>query len=363
MISVWAKVLHLKKRRSRNYNSTSAQRLKVLVVLILLSMAAHVAIMHFYEGKGLWESTWLTATTIVTVGYGDLSASTVLGQVATIVLLYASGIFLVTGIVDLVLDVKRIRLEIKKNGRWKWKMSNHILIINAPEKNQKLYFERLFDQINSSVQYSNHDIQVLMKDLPSDELTELFGNKSVNFFKGKASNPEDLQDVDADSADVVLILARDGDELSDSHTFDTLNRIRCMNKSAHVVVETLNDYEQPRMKAAGANAVIRAIRAYPEMIVRSITCPGSEEVIVNLFSSYGDECKRFDTTTNGFTWMEVVQRIMQANVGTPIAYIDSKGDVITNPGFNVIPSAKSILVLVKEGNTANTQFIQELLDH
>ena len=66
-------------------------RLRHLSIWVGAVIAAHVVAMVALEGMTIFEAIWLTATTIVTVGYGDLSAKTELGRVATM-LLYGAGI-------------------------------------------------------------------------------------------------------------------------------------------------------------------------------------------------------------------------------------------------------------------------------
>ena len=71
-------------------------RIRFALVGLLILIGLHVAAMMAFEGLSLGEAVWLTFTTITTTGYGDLSAKTPAGRAATIVLIYLSGIFLLT---------------------------------------------------------------------------------------------------------------------------------------------------------------------------------------------------------------------------------------------------------------------------
>ena len=52
----------------------------------------HVVAMNQLEGLALHDALWLTLTTATTVGYGDLSPSTLWGRLATVILIYGGGI-------------------------------------------------------------------------------------------------------------------------------------------------------------------------------------------------------------------------------------------------------------------------------
>ncbi len=69
--------------------------IRTLTILITL-VTAHTFAMVQLEHLTIWQSVWLTLTTLTTVGYGDLSAVTPMGQLATIVLMYLAAITLVT---------------------------------------------------------------------------------------------------------------------------------------------------------------------------------------------------------------------------------------------------------------------------
>ncbi|MDO6804740.1 potassium channel family protein, partial [Wenyingzhuangia sp. 1_MG-2023] len=54
---------------------------------LLLFVGVHALAMMWLESMTPWQAVWLTLTTLATVGYGDVSAQTPLGQLMTIVLM------------------------------------------------------------------------------------------------------------------------------------------------------------------------------------------------------------------------------------------------------------------------------------
>lgn len=119
----------------------------LLVVIFIL----HSAFMVHYEGLSIEDAVWLTFTTATTVGYGDISASTTQGRIATVFLIYLGGIFILAKVVGDYFDYRFAVREQKTKGHWSWDMNQHIVILNT-------LFADFFSDINAR-QYAmtNHN--------------------------------------------------------------------------------------------------------------------------------------------------------------------------------------------------------------
>ncbi len=286
-------IRYLVKRRVRlNYTDSNNMVKSIIKSSILLSalFGLHIILMMFYEGLGAGDAIWLTFTTATTVGYGDISAATTEGRIATIVLLYLGGIFILARVVGDYFDY-RIEVRNKKiKGHWRWKMSQHIVILNTPSHSGERYLFRLIEQFRASTNYKNSPVYILTRQFPNGLPDYITALGDVVHFHGSPSCPEDLVSVDVNQADDVIVLSKDEhDESSDGRTFDILHRLKELSVNATILAECVIDANRKRLQAAGANIVIRQIRAYPEMIVRGFDAPGSERIIENMFSSTGDE--------------------------------------------------------------------------
>ncbi|WP_246694712.1 hypothetical protein [Methylobacterium sp. WL6] len=117
-----------------------------------------------------------------------------------------------------------------------------------------------------------------------------------------------------------------------------------------------------RLKRAGASAIVRPLRGYPEMIVRAIVAPGTEWVVERLFSSEGDECLRFDVMLNEMAWSDVVMAVLEANYGAPVGYADVQGQPHSNPPPHALVTAEALFVLVDETQRPTNAALQKILD-
>lgn len=318
--------------------------------------------MH-YEGLSLGDATWLTFTTATTVGYGDISAASTQGRLATIFLIYLGGIFILAKVVGDYFDYRLGVRDKKTKGYWRWNMNDHIVILNTPSHSGERYLQRLIKQFRASIHYKNTPIYILSRQFPNglpDFITQL---NDVVHYNGNPGNPEDLEAVCVNKARDVIVLAKDeNDESSDGRTFDILHRLNDLNVNASVLAECVEDNNRKRLEDAGANIVIRPIRAYPEMIVRAFDAPGSERIIENMFNSEDDEYRRYDVEISDMAWCDVVTRLITHDVGIAVAYIErDTNEMVYNPPANAMPHIRALITISKDNNTHSNDDVKALV--
>ena len=339
-------------------------RIRFALIGLLILIGLHAVAMMAFEHLGLGEAIWLTFTTITTTGYGDFSAKTTAGRASTIVLIYLSGIFLLTQAGGAFFEFRILRRERKRRGEWRWDMRDHIVFVNAPADEPGDYLRRLLDQLHRShANFANVPSLILTEAFPDGLPPDLEDDPLIVQLKGRFDDPAALEAAGVDGARVLVILAeQEGERLSDSRTFDIIHRLRERGITARIVAECVDDMNRERLKRAGASAIVRPLRGYPEMIVRAIVAPGTEWIIERLFSSEGDECLRFDVTVRGLIWSKIVTAVLEANFGTPVGYADAQGQPHSNPPPHTAISAEALFILVDETQKPTTAVLQKLLD-
>mgnify|MGYP000226267108 CR=1 FL=1 len=333
------------------------KRIQRLFLILLGLLLLHTVAMIALEGMSFQQAFWLTLTTLTTVGYGDLSASTATGQITTIVLMYITGITLVTLIISDYIDYRFYRRERIRTGRWRWNMINHILLINSPKQGGTQYYIRLIQQLRANDDYKSTPIQILTTEFQNglpNELVEL----GVTHFHGAGTSPHDLSAVNVKSANHIIILAKDANDVSsDSNTFDTLHRLMELNLSKKCIVECVDDNNRGRLSKLGAQSILRPVRSYPEIIIRALIAPGTEKVLEDLFTHENDHPHRYEVAIVDMTWSDVVCALIQENLGTAMAYIESTGEVICNPDATENVNSIALIVLIKTESAPSEQEI------
>lgn len=318
---------------------------------LLVVFTLHSWIMVEVEGLRVDEAIWLTLTTVVTVGYGDHAAQTLIGRLATVILLYVGSIFVLFHVAADYFQYRSERKMAMLHGRWRWRMKNHVLILNSPSINRDRYVLGLAEELHRTERWADCPVLMLTRDYENG-LPEEFQSAGVVHYYGDASNPDDLEAADVAEASVILVLAENaGDKRSDEIAFNILHRLRELNVKGRIIAECVRRANRARLKAAGADCVMRPIRFYPEIVVRAIDSPGVEQILESLFMSESDECRSYEAPVRGVRWADLAAALMTKGYGTAIAYADDATDpehaVQCNPAPDQVVDTDRIFLIVK----------------
>ncbi len=345
------RLLHRRKSRAIYLGRLEIGRLSLRSLLYLLAiLLLHTALMVSFEGLSLGDAIWLTLTTATTVGYGDLSAQTLAGRVATVSLLFVGGIFILANFAGEYFEMRRGRRERMLKGNWEWNMEGHILIINTPAHGGSEYFQRLVGQLRQHEGYCETPILLLTREYP-DGLPESLRDLGMVHHNGSIDSFASLQQVSPATARAIIVISKEEyEQSSDAITFDILHRLQESGvKKAAIIAECVADENRTRFLAAGADQVMRPSRAYPEILVRALVAPGSETILENLFVYEGDHTRRYDLPLNGQSWSEIACAMIRDRCGTPLAYVDSQGQTVCNPQPDTRVTGQGIILLVRSG--------------
>ena len=222
-----------------------------------------------------------------------------------------------------------------------------LLIINTPDEDTDTYLDRLVGQIRVTPEFEELPIQILRRKY-ADGLPNAISQHGVVHYNGVAEDNANLAAVNVVSAKYIVILAKNaGDPMSDSLSFDVLSRLQELGTHATIAAECSIDSNRERLKKAGATIVIRPIRAYPELLVRSLVAPGTEAVMENLFTHEESHMLRIDVSFSSLKWKDIVISFVNNDFGMPMAYVDETG-VHSNPEPNKSFSGTGIISLVRE---------------
>jgi len=96
-----------------------------------------------------------------------------------------------------------------------------------------------------------------------------------------------------------------------------------------IICEAVRDCNRERLRKVGASNVLRPIRSYPELLIRTIVSPGSEQIVEDLFDSLGEECVRYNVRFT-VSWGDMIKAMVDEDIGTPLGYENRKGEVIAS---------------------------------
>lgn len=337
---------HRNRRLTKHLSASIFKRIGRLLFLLLCLVVINSTAMVVFEKMKTADAVWLSFTTLTTVGYGDFSPSTAIGRTVTIVTMYGFAITLLSLLAAEVVEWRLVKMEKKRKGLWEFNdMKEHIQIINTPNTGTERYMVGLIREIQTTPAFINMPVQLLTRKYPDGLPDSLKALKPIHR-TGSAEDGQMLFNINLEKAKHIIILARDcGDSLSDSLTFDILSQVKKINPTANIICEVVVDSNRERFVCCGATAVLRPVRAYPEIIVRALSHPGTEQILEDLFDAEGDSIHKLPCQFKDKAWKEIVMHCMSNNIGTPLAYF-SASKIVMHPQPNDLCTGDFLAVLL-----------------
>ncbi len=327
----------LKKTYSEDYRF-------LLLIFIVISLVFG-AFISLYENISLIDTYYYIITTATTVGYGDISPSTIVGKiVATIYMMFSITILgiLMGKVAEHVISIKdKIR-----RGLYKMKDGVDLLIIGYPndDKMRELVMElRGDDRFDDEVILNINNV--------IDSKKSWMDEMDVYFIKGLASNQEVLEDANISNVKQVLILANKMSDInSDDFTISACAMIKKLNPEAHVIVEKVRQ-DATLFEIVGADIIVDA--ASSSLLAQEILDPGAIELGDAIFSN-STEGTQYNILYDGedITWEEIAITILKS--GAIAEGFRNEGE----KRFNLLPSLEDI---VKKGSLVKYRANSKLL--
>lgn len=357
-------MLNIFQRMQRRIEMHRGHAVKIFTAWLSAMMALHVIAMMAIEDMGLSDATWVTFVTATTVGYGDVSAKTVPGRTATIVIMFFGTIFVVAALASLLFERAGEKRDRKRTGKWRWNLEHHILIISTTGTESPRYLTSLVTQLRADPTTAARDIQIMTHGFDADGLPDSLGDLRVVYARGDGDSDEEMLLGNATAAHMVVVLGDDRTPKADALVYDVVSRVRGAGFAGRIIAECEDDRNRARLSEGPMDSCVRPSRAYPEMLGRAIVAPGAERVIEEIFTFGGVECEFValkEAAPRG-TWRDIVARVMDEGLGMPIAYrID--GDVVTSPPADSLITADGLYVLMdQESQEACKARLRRLLE-
>jgi len=343
-------------------------------VWFLAVVVLHTFAMQKFEGMSLNDALWLTFTTMTTVGYGDLSAASDFGRVATVVLAYFIGIGLMAKLLG---DFVSLRVEVRSafiRGVRHRKWEGHLVILGTVKTDDVAYLKKLIDEICNDPSFADKP-RVLVSHAYPDGLDEGLRARGLELVSKDPTTLEALRIARVDEAHAVLVLAPDAFEpASDGQVDLILKKLQEINLKGHVIAEAVAEDNRAVLRKQGERinqpvSIVRPLRVIPEVTAAAIITPGIEVLIDEMADQKGAHVIRANVNCT-MVWEDIRSRLRTAGIGNPIAYVDATK---THMGAEWIEravlgtatvSAKAIFILAGEGvNVTDAEVAQVLGGH
>jgi K+ transport systems, NAD-binding component len=297
--------------------------------------------LHFFENTPrIVDAFWWSFVTITTVGYGDITPSTVGGRIiGVVVMVFGIGIL---GMFTATIASAFVDTKLKEGkGVMGVKVKDHFLICGWSYKAKKIIAELRADK-----KVKNKPI-VIVADIPEKPLED----ENTFFIHGEV-DVDIMQKANLQQASVAMILT---DENLDSYSRDAkvvLNTltIRKLNPDVYICVEISDARNMQHGKLAGADEIIVIGELSGNLLVQAALDHGITKIITELVSNrYGNELYKVKPPENfvGMQFLEVLRLIKEKHNAIIVAVESGKDNkLVANPPIEYTIQSGDDLILI-----------------
>jgi len=317
--------------------------LLVVILIIVLSSGALIAL--FEPNLSFSSGVWWSIVTLTTVGYGDISPSTVGGRILAVLIMFF-GIGLL-GMLSASLATLLIRKRMKEDrGMLASTVDSHIIICEWNHRARAIIKELRADAQTCDIPL------VLIADIEEKPIDD----NNLFFVRGTI-NEETLVKANLLKARTVVILGDDSVETTarDAKVVLSTLTIESMNPDVYTVVELVDTANEQHCLRANADEIIVGSELSSNLIASAASDHGISKVISELLSS------RFG---NDFYSMPVPEEMinlkfldvfvaMKTEFNTTVVGIrkGSTGEFISNPDVDYCLSQQDNLLVISKERT------------
>ena len=261
-------------------------------IVVLVLIISYVEVRVNDDFNSLSDIVYWAVITITTVGYGDITPETTIGQLLT-PLMILIGVVLVsfmTATIASILTATRIR---EGMGLKKINSEGHIVICGYNFK-----IERVIKSIINASPLSPPEM-VLVNAHPEAEITDLierFPEAPIRFVHGDYTMESSLERAAIKKACSAIILADPGPENAskpDDRTLLAVLAIKSMSQEMRVCVELLDEASEVHIMRAGVDQIILSGEFSGFLLANSVMSPGIPQALKEImFVDVGSDIQR-----------------------------------------------------------------------
>jgi voltage-gated potassium channel len=315
---------------------------RLLLILFVLLILSSLALAVFEPNISIVNAFWLSIVTLTTVGYGDITPTTLGGRiVGMVIMLFGIGVLgMFTASIASIFVAKRLKED---RGMQTRSFDDHIIICtwNSSAK-------EIIQELRSDSRFGETPI-VLLADLDIKPVDD----ENLFFLKGAATE-ENLRRANIEKAKTVIILGDDNlvPDTRDAKVVLAALAVEALNRDAYSIVELADEENVQHCKRANADEIIVTTEFSCRLISRAALDHGITKIISSLLSSReGDDIYKINVpeTCIGKNFIDIFVKFKKENNSIVLGIQKTDGTVIENPAADHLLDKDDHLILIATG--------------
>ena len=240
---------------------------------LILSILGNATTFYFFERAArpelsVGDSLWYSMISITTIGYGDLSATTVGSRVGTIFFITLVGLTAFTAWAGIVISWLIDLQHKERTGMGSLYVKEHILIVNYPGESR---VRHIIDEFTSDPEHQNDDIAIItdrMETLP-------FSRSNIYFVRGSPLETETYERAKASEAQRAIVLSTGYDDPnSDSIVASAVTVLHRLNPDIMATVECVDPKHAVLFEGMDNVSLVFPLQLANNLLVQESQDPG-----------------------------------------------------------------------------------------
>ncbi len=313
--------------------------LSLLLVMILIST---IGLAIFEPNTSLINAFWWSIVTLTTVGYGDITPTTIGGRIIGILIMFLGigilGMF--TATIAGVLVEKKLKED---RGMRSFNFEDHIIIC---EWNFRA--KEILKELRSDPRWENRPV-VLIADVELKPVDD----ENLYFIQGEV-NEENLKRANLEKARTVVILGDDrlNDSARDAKVVLSTLTVESINPNVYTITELVDASNARHCQRARADEIIVSSEFSSKLISRSTLDHGISKVLSELLSSqFGNDLYKIPVYDwmAGHTFLEIFTKMKRDFKSIVLAIQERNGGrVISNPPQDRVIQKGEYLIVISD---------------
>lgn len=316
---------------------------RLLLIILLLILLSTVGLAIFEPNTSLVNAFWWSIVTLTTVGYGDITPTTIAGRmIGILIMFFGIGILgMFTATIASIFVERKLKED---RGMRSFDFRDHIILCEWNHRAREILQEFRSDPRTEVTPV------VLIADIEAKPVDD----DNLFFIQGDV-NEEALKRANLERAGTVVVLGDDGLEANarDAKAILTTLTVESLNPDAYTIVELVDEANVRHCERAHANEIIVGSEFSSKLIARAALDHGISKVLSELLSSrYGNDLFKVPVPKPmvGKPFVDVFSE-MKRSQGSIVLALQKAADtrVITNPPVDLQVDDGDHLIVIAAG--------------